>query len=934
MTYTLIQEAFLKQYRLSPSSTAIICEDKSWSFEHVERESRHIAFELQKRGLTRGSRISILAERGPALVWTVLGVLRAGAAFIIMDINYPIRRLEDFIKTSRPHLIIPAGGEIVKEIVGILSDKESVPALALQQNATFSDEIAGFSDATHCNPFTDIAYMIFTSGSTGTPKGIGCNHAALVHFINWHASNFDLRSSDRFSMLSGLTHDPILRDIFTPLSIGATLVIPRQCDITEPGRLRLWLQEAGITIAHLTPPMGQLLLAGDRQNSSLPALRKMFWGGDQLLARLLESISRLAPNVEHVNFYGSSETPQAVAFYRFINSQDREIVPIGAGVPGFKVMILGSDKQPISCHEIGEIAVQSRFLSLGYIHDGILTEPQERGFDSDSGETIYYTGDQGRYLEDGNIVMVGRIDDQIKIRGFRVDLSEVTAALQTLPGVQMAVALPIRDGELLSIEAFIATNGLTHTDSDTLLSNLSMMLPSYMLPRRLWFFETKLPILANGKIDRAALQSHARNSARIESNVSLGGADSEIELLRSRWRSIFPGQVVSSQSTFSELGGDSLSYVEAYIVAEEVVGQLPINWQEKSIEELSAKSIHKSRWFRSLDSFMLVRAIAIVLVVAYHFGLSKLGDGETGALFLISGYLFGSMQLRESFSGGSANRILISVKNIILPTALFTLVATLASYWSGHAPPLSLFLFSTDLVNYPVLLARHEPIFRHIVIFWYVHALIQILMMLYLFILFLPKRFRTLGFLLPIMVILFFVGTFAKFGLPMMFESGFLSHGAPELSLEQISPIGNFSTFMLGVVLANVSNNFQKLASIAVAFMYVILDGPTYGWLNAVPLFVGAFLLLYVPRIQLPRVFSNIILSLSSASLFIYLGHVYIGDVSAKVFKAPAVLQCLLALLSGVGLHWLWDRRSQFLKSARNFALQGVIPPEFRGIDK
>lgn len=930
MNNQLIHDAFIRTAAAFPGNVAVTCGDAAWTYAELEQKSREMAAALVRQGMAPGDRVAILAERRPELVWTVLGALRAGVAFVIMDWSYPAKRLETFISTCRPRLIIPAGGDEVRALAKDLAEEQSVQIFAAQTESGHSDAQSEAIAQPAIRPDTDIAYMLFTSGSTGTPKGIACNHAALVHFIGWHTKQFGLAASDTFSMLSGLSHDPVLRDIFTPLSIGATLAVPRQCEITEPGRLRSWLEKNLVTVAHLTPPMGQLLLASGPNAVTLPKLRRMFWGGDQLSPKLLESVSRFAPNAEHVNFYGCSETPQAVSFYRFQHDEGWTSVPIGGGVEGFKVLVIGPDRQPRFDREPGEIAIQSRFLSLGYVRDGAVIEPQDRGIDEMTGEAIYYTGDQGRYLQDGNVLMMGRGDDQIKIRGFRVELSEISGALQACPGVQMAVALPFRDGDRASIEAFVAHDDTIRLDQETIASRLAQTLPSYMMPRKIWLFETKLPTLPNGKIDRAALIDHVRKAGIAETNAQRPAGSAKAETLRRRWQEIFGAEEVSASSTFAELGGDSLSYVEAFLAAEEIVGELPVDWQEKSIAELSARGKTSSRWSTSVDSFMAIRAVAIVLVVAYHFGLTRLGDGETGALFLVSGYLFGRMQLREIFAGGAARRILTSIKNILLPTIGFTLIATIASFWQGHPPPPSLFMLGTDLVNYPALIARHMPVFRHVILFWYVDALIQNLLIIYILLQLAPARWKTAQSLQPFTLALLGLGMVVKFGLPVLIQPDFLTHGAPELSLAQISPIGNFATFVLGILVANARSQGQKVSAMIATFVFALLDGPTYGWLNAIPLFLAVLLIFYIPRIRLPKAGSSIILALSGASLFIYLGHVYVGFFVGKLFHASAIAKCVLALLGGVGMHWMWERRSLrwITRQSRQTAQEFNIEPD------
>ena len=259
-----------------------------------------------------GDRVAILAERGPDVVIAMLGALRLGAIFVVLDASYPASRLDTLLSLASPRALVSAGSDALHTVGQALARGRDLAITACRSASHHPIDANHLDRADARQP----AYMLFTSGSTGTPKCIACSHLPLESFIRWHVETSNLRHDDRFTMLSGLSHDPIMRDVFTPLSIGATLLIPRQATITEPGALARWFADQCATISHLTPQMGQLLTAGGDAALRLPTMRHFFWGGDHLFAALLRTVSRVAPNATHTNFYGCSETPQAVGFYR------------------------------------------------------------------------------------------------------------------------------------------------------------------------------------------------------------------------------------------------------------------------------------------------------------------------------------------------------------------------------------------------------------------------------------------------------------------------------------------------------------------------------------------------------------------------------------------------------------------------------------------
>jgi amino acid adenylation domain-containing protein len=426
------------------------------------------------------------------------------------------------------------------------------------------------NDAVTVGP-DDAAYIAFTSGSTGGPKGIIGSHRPLSHFLRWHDETFNLSETDRFSMFSGLAHDPLLRDVFTPLSLGATLCVPDADDFGRPEAMIDWMARECISVAHLTPAMARLLAAhnvdevpSDEPAHSLPSLRYAFFGGDELTTRDVESLKRLAPSAKCINFYGTTETPQAMGFYVVPDhvSSAAEL-PLGRGIDGAQLLVLNDARQLAGVGELGEIHVRTPYLSKGYLGDAELTRERflTNPFTQAADDLIYRTGDLGRYLPDGNVTYVGRRDSQVKLRGFRIELREIEAALSALPGVAEAAVMLREDtpGDKRLAAYVVVKPGPSPTISQQRAS-LKEMLPEYMLPSSLMVLNS-IPLTPNGKIDYRALPAPENlHAQRAEDYVA---PQTNLErIIATIWQDVLAVEKVGVRDNFFDLGGHSLLVVQ------------------------------------------------------------------------------------------------------------------------------------------------------------------------------------------------------------------------------------------------------------------------------------------------------------------------------------------------------------------------------------
>ncbi len=574
-----ILERFTANAARSPRQIALADPFGSWSYADLQTRANQLAHGLRAAGIEQGDVVAIYGRRSAALVWAMLGVLKAGAAFMILDPDYPATRLHGYLEAGRPRGIIELMSPTL--LPDTLRDAFDAlaPAYRVQLPAAIPDDGA--------NPFAglpsdelaalagpdDLAYIAFTSGTTGTPKGIAGTLRPVSHFVAWHARNFGLAETDRFSMLSGLAHDPLLRDIFTPLWLGATLCIPDPAIILVPDRLTGWLKDSGVTVMHLTPSLGQII--GSAENATLPALRYAFFGGDALKNRDIQRLRRLAPQTRYVNFYGTTETPQAMGYYVVPegDADDNGMIVVGQGIDDVQLLVLNSSGGLAGVSEVGEIHIRTPYLTRGYLGDDSLTAERYRTNPAtgNPADRLYRTGDLGRYRLDGTVACLGRVDHQVKIRGFRIELGEIEAALDNHPDVEKAVVIVREDqADNKRLVAYVVGGEGKKPESGTLRDYLATRLPDYMVPAAVVALDA-FPLTPNNKIDRRALPVPESLEGQTRRTVTEAHTPAEA-LLVGVWRRVLGVNRVSAVDNFFDLGGHSLQVVQVISELEKETG--------------------------------------------------------------------------------------------------------------------------------------------------------------------------------------------------------------------------------------------------------------------------------------------------------------------------------------------------------------------------
>jgi len=557
---------FINNAKNNPQKNALYYEGKYWSYGELECLSNKLAIILRIKASASVGTVAIYAERSPAFVVAILGVLRAGGSFVVLDSSYPQARLEEFLDLLLPDQLIVCtedGSHFNRQ----QDDELFIERIVLPHNIRIESDVLRHSNipSKHNNIFIEsTAYYLFTSGTTGKPKCVGVSHAPLIHFVKWQISIFSLTDKDRFTMLSGLGHDPILRDIFTPLSVGGCVLIPDTDVASNLTLVYQWCLDSKPTVFHITPQMSKILLVGyqNKKNHSLDWVRYLFLGGDVLQSNHIQNIKLIAPNAEVVNFYGATETPQAMGFYRATSVEGDAAIPIGSGISDVELLIVSDKGTEVEGDEVGQIAIRTKYLSNGYVKGNseknlsnsvILSELLK----SDN-TPVYLTGDYGHYTSDGNIVLKGRLDDQVKIRGFRVELNEIICHLELIEGINNAICLATDSyGSEKLIVAYLVKTKNSLININDINNRLATLIPSYMVPSRyVWLDE--IPLLPNGKVDRAVLPEVGPAINLLNGSAFVAPGNDFEQSLAAVWESILKIESVGVTDNFFDLGGDSL----------------------------------------------------------------------------------------------------------------------------------------------------------------------------------------------------------------------------------------------------------------------------------------------------------------------------------------------------------------------------------------
>ena len=523
-----------------PQRIAVRHHEENISYADLQKKSSAVAQSIQKRGIVPGDLIGIYMDRSIETIIGILGILKAGAAFLPLDVNYPDARIAYIIQNSKLKIVLTK--TVFQEKLASLQEATEIKAILLIDKVV-AEELTELKKEVTAK---DLAYIIYTSGTTGFPKGVMLQHDSFVSMITDQIERFLGGPQEVYAQFASISFDASVSEIFLALLSGGTLVIIPEA-IKKNGALLLdYFIEKEISIATLPPT----LLATVPKVKQLP-LKTLVTAGE---AARIDDVKHYSKYLTYINAYGPTESTVCASSYTVDPTIKGEEIPIGIPLSNIQFHILDTNLQEVGVGEPGELYLSGMGLARGYLHKPELT--QER-FASINGVRTYKTGDRVICKRDGHVYFLGRTDHQIKIRGFRVDPQEIEIVLQEHEQIKSATIVAKKVNQDLSLIAYY-----TATDkikNQALKSFLESRVPAYMLPH---FFIplTEMPLTVNGKIDRELLL-HKELALNLDSQYVAAQNETEKELV-AIWENILGIDEVGVEDNFFDLGGDSIKNIQ------------------------------------------------------------------------------------------------------------------------------------------------------------------------------------------------------------------------------------------------------------------------------------------------------------------------------------------------------------------------------------
>ncbi|MFN6566176.1 amino acid adenylation domain-containing protein [Dendronalium sp. ChiSLP03b] len=575
-----LHQLFEQQVERSPNALALISESEKLTYQQLNQKVNQLAHYLINLGITSETVVGICLERSIDMVVAILAIFKAGGAYLPLDPNYPVERLQFMLADSQVSLVISN--------TLLINRLEKITAIALDTEwDTLQKESQENPASKPCG--NDTAYVIYTSGSTGTPKGVLGTHQGTVNGLHWLWKTYPFGTDEICCQKTAISFVDSVWEIFAPLLQGIPTVIIPDAIAKDPQLFLETLDSHKVSRLVLVPSLLRILLDSySHLTQNLSHLRLWISSGETLTVDLAQNFQKLLPNAKLINLYGSSEVSANVTFYDTnLLTEQSTTVPIGYPIDNTQVYVLDRHLQLVPIGIVGELYIGGDGLAKGYLHRLELTG--ERFIDNPfvPGTKLYKTGDLVRYLNNGQLEYLGRYDDQIKIRGFRVELAEITSAITQHPSVQDAVVISRNDaqGEQYLV-AYIVTN--QENLIPQILQHLQQKLPSFMIPSAFVVVDA-IPLTPNGKVDKNSLPTD--DILRPNSNKSFIAPRNFTELaLEKIWANLLNISPIGVTDNFFELGGHSFLAVRLMAKIYEHFGHnLPLStlFENTTIEKLA-----------------------------------------------------------------------------------------------------------------------------------------------------------------------------------------------------------------------------------------------------------------------------------------------------------------------------------------------------------
>jgi amino acid adenylation domain-containing protein len=538
-----IGEAVSARAAENPSAPAVVTSASVLTYGELEQRANQLANYLTELGVRRETIVAICLERSFESVISALAVLKAGGAYLPIDPKLPIERFNYIMSDAQPSVLITKGHAPAE------FDSGSLKVIDLRTSEDTGQ--SSFEPPTTATTKHQLAYVIYTSGSTGKPKGVEITIGNLLNLISWHQSDFKITVADRASHLASVGFDAAVWEVWPYLTAGACLYIPDEATRLAPEALRDWIVTNEITISFLPTTLAESLIDLDWPQQT--TLRFLLTGADTLHRRPTKQLP-----FEFVNNYGPTECTVVATSGRVRNGVGSELPTIGQPILNTSVYILDSDRREVPAGEVGEIFIGGANVGRGYLNRPELTGERfiPDPFSAEPDARMYRTGDLARRCADEDIAYVGRVDEQIKIHGYRIEPAEIEAALDHHPTIASSIVVARHFGPDARLIAYVALRNGTTPAATELRDFLKLSLPEYMVPT-LFVKIDQLPLTSNGKVDRTSLPGPNEDN-RLVDHLFVAPRTPMEKRLAEILCELFKVKEVGVSDNFFLLGGHSL----------------------------------------------------------------------------------------------------------------------------------------------------------------------------------------------------------------------------------------------------------------------------------------------------------------------------------------------------------------------------------------
>ncbi len=547
-----IQQLFATQVDRTPDEIALILGQQPVTYRELNRQANQLAAYLRRLGVGRETLVGICMERSIEMVIGLLGILKTSGAYVPLDPAYPRERLAFMLDDAHPAVLLTQQHLLEKlpphERIICLDTDWHVIAQESEENVP--NGVGGET----------IAYMLYTSGSTGTPKGVLGTHRAAINRFCWMWKAYPFERDEVCCQKTSLSFVDSVWEIFGPLLQGIRTVIIPDPLVKDPPLLLQTLATHAVTRIVLVPSLLRVLLeTSENLQDLLPLLKYWVSSGEALSLDLAKRFLKQMPTSILLNLYGSSEVAADVTYYDVRAYTSEPGIPIGRPIANTQVYLLDEQMQPVPIGSAGELYVGGDGLARGYFNRPELTAARfvPDPFSNKPGARLYKTGDVARYLADGNIEYLSRLDHQVKLRGIRIELGEIESVLSQHAAVRQTVVMAREDlPGAMRLVAYVVLHEKQAASSDKLQNHMLKYLPDYMIPTAFVFLE-RLPLTPNGKLDRQALPAPQLARPTLSANFLAARTATE-ETIAVLWSQVLGIEQIGIHDNFFELGGHSL----------------------------------------------------------------------------------------------------------------------------------------------------------------------------------------------------------------------------------------------------------------------------------------------------------------------------------------------------------------------------------------